>query len=214
MFCEHCGKILSDDSSYCTNCGNALFSIPNSKEIANKTKEPLLKKWWFWLPIILLVSYLALSISNNHTHLPNDLRNANALLSTIPSPPIEFGMTRTIIETNDSKITNIVDIVDTNLYLSLAEGGYLIYADDDMIVVYLNISGAAYAAVSAKNGDSDKWDGIKSFARSARTDLRNSATINDINISTAVVVMNDANNETSSILFATMNGEDIYDAAM
>ncbi len=60
MYCNKCGKEISNDSRVCKFCGNIVGqqqTINCNVNTTNtvKTKKKIYQQWWFWLIIIILV---------------------------------------------------------------------------------------------------------------------------------------------------------------
>lgn len=89
MKCEKCGNEY--EGNFCPNCGKA-----------SKGKYPLFKKWWFWLPVVVLVVCILLAV--------NDISNgekgggANAP-QTSESAPVGESESETAIGTEPEPVT-------------------------------------------------------------------------------------------------------------
>lgn len=72
MFCKKCGKEMKDGWKICPGCGSSIegaeiTDVLESKnmEKQKKTKKPILKKWWFWILLIVGV-FLAFAFMNGN----------------------------------------------------------------------------------------------------------------------------------------------------
>jgi len=71
MFCNKCGKEISNDSRVCKFCGNTVSqqqTINYNINTANtvRTKKKVYQQWWFWLIIIFLaVGIIGTAISGD-----------------------------------------------------------------------------------------------------------------------------------------------------
>lgn len=57
MYCKYCGKILDDDSKFCSNCGNSVNLENKVGQLSDKSSEGF-AILGFFIPIVGLILYL------------------------------------------------------------------------------------------------------------------------------------------------------------
>lgn len=71
MFCNKCGKEISNDSKCCRFCGTPIFQTNNTtinvagSHSKNKTKKQVYQKTWFWILIVFLILIIIGMMSGN-----------------------------------------------------------------------------------------------------------------------------------------------------
>lgn len=65
MICPKCGQKIDNDSKFCTRCGSPIVNAKTDKNAKNKM--PVLKRWWFWVIVIILLFGMIGSCGENST---------------------------------------------------------------------------------------------------------------------------------------------------
>ena len=73
MFCNKCGKEISNDSKCCTFCGSPIIQTSNTtinvtgSHSKSKTKKQIYQKTWFWILIVFLILIvIGMMLGNNN----------------------------------------------------------------------------------------------------------------------------------------------------
>lgn len=87
MRCTNCGTEYYSGASFCSNCGMRL-PIPGEPSRATPAKQPIYKKWWFWVLCFVVLSgvFSALSQEGPVTRL-NASSPDHKYISTVPPSP-------------------------------------------------------------------------------------------------------------------------------
>lgn len=152
MYCNKCGKEISQDTKFCNYCGTQIIDNQSKNDNSKpKKKKKFYQKWWVWLIIVLLVLIIiginGSDNTNNTISTPNNSVNTNSNKknnSDTKTEKIEY-ITVNIDELEDALEENAASAKDKYLGKNLKITGRLGVIDSDLKYIGL------YSTT-------DKWD--------------------------------------------------------
>ena len=171
MFCNKCGKEISDDSRFCKYCRTAV-NYSQTHKINVNTGGKIYKKWWFWL-IIVIVSIFGLIALGSTSETENKDKSDNGINSNI------------VYSTNKEKIKNDISIknasneINTEIISNSEKGtkNNIIQEEQESYINDDNTSTSDKTNSKSNNNDEQKNKKDEESKSNSSTNIKDSSSI-------------------------------------
>lgn len=112
MFCKNCGHEITE--KFCPNCGAGVDGVP-----VKPSKQPVYKKWWFWVIVaVLVISVVSCSSGGQDSNVtqPEGGIQGSVEQQEKPNVPAEFAQACPIVVTASVE-DNIIGVPELNCHV-------------------------------------------------------------------------------------------------